>query len=243
MTVRPPRLAPPSSRLAGPLAILAGIVLAASSASAQPGHAEAPARDRHAAAARSAERYLTALMEEANLPGLSAAVAIGGEIAWSGAFGYADLERRVPATPRTRYRIGSIGKPVTAAAAAWLGERGRLDLDAPIGSYVDSLPEHARSITARQLAGHLGGVRHYGEDESQISHERYATVSAALERFIGDSLLHPPGSAYRYSSHGYTLLSAAIEAAAGEPFLRFMHREVFPADGPHRRRPRRQPDR
>lgn len=213
------------------LPALAAAVLAASPAPAQPRVAEAPAP---AGADRAATTFLEALVAEANLPGLSAAVAIDGEVVWARGFGFADLERRVAATPETRYRIGSVGKPVTAAAAARLHEEGRLDLDAPIGRYLPSLPEPVGRITARQLAGHLGGIRHYADGESQIVHRSYATVGEALERFVGDPLLHPPGSAYAYSSYGYVLLSAVIEAAAGTPFLSHMSAEVFPALGMER---------
>lgn len=215
-----------------PLLVL--VVLPVPSAGAQPRLAEAPALAAWAGADRAATVLLEELVEEADLPGISAAVAMDGEVVWARALGFADLERRVAATPETRYRIGSVGKPVTAAAAARLHQEGRLDLDAPIGRYLPPLPEPLRRITARQLAGHLGGIRHYAEDESQIVHRSYASVGEALERFVGDSLLHPPGRAYEYSSYGYTLLSAVIEAAAGSPFLTHMRSEVFPALGMER---------
>lgn len=215
------------------VALLAAVALAPSPAGAQPRSAEVSGT-AWTGADRAATILLEALVEESNLPGLSAAVAIDGEVVWARALGSADLERGVAATPETRYRIGSVGKPLTAAAAARLHERGRLDLDAPIRRYLPSLPEPVGRITARQLAGHLGGIRHYAKDESQIVHRSYASVGEALERFVGDSLLHPPGTAYEYSSYGYTLLSAVIEAAAGTPFLRHMRTEVFPALGMER---------
>lgn len=170
---------------------------------------------------------LAALVREANLPGLQVAVGRDGEIAWSEGFGWADLERRVAVTPLTRFRIGSVGKTLTAAAAARLHEEGRLDLDAPIAPHVPSFPDKGAPITARQLAGHLAGIRHYRDDEPRARSEEYADVVETLEIFAADSLLHPPGSAFEYSTYGYTLLSAVLQAAGGGPFLELMRDRVF----------------
>ncbi|HEX9704425.1 MAG TPA: serine hydrolase domain-containing protein [Gemmatimonadales bacterium] len=160
------------------------------------------------------------------IPGLAIAVALNGEIVWSEAFGYADLEARVPATPATQFRIGSVSKPITAAALARLVEDGKLDLDAPVQRYVPSFPDKGHPITTRQLAGHLGGIRHYRGDEFLLN-QRFGSVSEALAIFKDDSLLHAPGTRFAYSSYGWNLVSAVVEAAAGEPFLAHIHRRVF----------------
>src|SRR5262249_15209499 len=75
------------------------------------------------------------------IPGLNVAVAINGKIVYSEGFGYADLEGRVPAWPTTKFRIGSVSKPLTSAALMRLFEQGKIDLDAPIQKYVSSFPE------------------------------------------------------------------------------------------------------
>lgn len=166
------------------------------------------------------------LRERSLLPGLALAVGEDDTIVFSGAWGVADLESRAPATPLTRWRIGSVGKGLTAAGAILLAERGRLDLDAPVETLFPSRQLAAGRATARQLAGHLGGVRHYREGEG-ISHVHYEDVVAALELFADDSLVAPPGEEYSYSTYGYTLLSAVMQRAAEEPFLEWMEREVF----------------
>lgn len=68
----------------------------------------------------------TGLVEQ-NLPGLSVAVGAGGEIVWAEGYGWADLQRRVPVEPDTRFRIGTASKALTAAAVGVLAERGRLE--------------------------------------------------------------------------------------------------------------------
>lgn len=197
--------------------------LAAQSA---PAVAEAPAPTRYADAIEQARRTVAEVMARNGIPGLSVAVLVDGEIVWSEGFGYADVEHRVPVTPLTRFRIGSISKPVTAFAIARLHDEGRLDLDAPVQRYVPSFPEKRWPITTRQLAGHTAGIRHYRGNE-MLSARRYATVVEGLEIFAADSLLFEPGTAYHYSSYGWNLISAVIEGASGEEFLAYMRREVF----------------
>ena len=159
-------------------------------------------------------------------PGVSVAVAVDGDIAWSEGFGFADLEHRVPVWPATRFRVGSISKPLTAAAVARLVEQGKLDLDAPVQRYVPSFPEKGQPITTRLLAGHLAGIRHYRGAEFLINRP-YATVTESLAIFKDDPLVFEPGTRYSYSSYGWNLISAVVEGAAGTDFLSYMDAEVF----------------
>ena len=224
--MRSHRLSPFALRPLLAATLLGGAV--APPAAAQPGapYAQAQPSARHTAAIDSARRIAAGLVTSRRLPGLSVAVAVDGEIVWSEGFGYADVENRVPVTPVTRFRIASISKPVTAAALGLLIEQGRLDLDAPVQRYVPGFPQKPWPITTRQLAGHLAGIRHYNGREF-YSATRYPNVTAALDVFDDDSLIHQPGSRYAYSSYGWNLVSAVIEGAAQESFLRYMHDRVF----------------
>jgi CubicO group peptidase (beta-lactamase class C family) len=166
-------------------------------------------------------------MRARNIPGLSIAVSVDGEVVWSEGFGYANLEQGTPVTPETKFRIGSISKPLTAAALAQLYEQGKIDLDAPIQRYVPSFPEKQKGVvTTRLAAGHLAGIRHYRGLEF-LSSKRYRSVTEALEIFANDTLQTPPGERYAYSSYGWNLLSAVVETASGERFLPYMREHVF----------------
>jgi serine beta-lactamase-like protein LACTB, mitochondrial len=161
-------------------------------------------------------------------PGISVAVAVSGKVVWAEGFGLADLEQCVPVTPKTKFRIGSVSKPLTSAGAALLFEQKRLDLDAPIQRYVPSFPDKGSSVTTRQLLGHLGGIRNYNaEESSKLDRDVYHAVSESLERFKGDPLVAPPGTKWAYSTYGYVLVGAAVETASGQDFLSFMHDKVF----------------
>ena len=187
-----------------------------------------PPPAEYADAVERARLFVRALVVEENIPGLSLAVGIAGEIVWAEGFGWADIDERRPVTPKTLFRIGSVAKPMTATAVGLLHERGLLDLDAPVRDYVPSFPGKEWSVTTRQLMGHVAGVRHPPFDEELLyMREHCESPLDGLELFADDPLLFAPGTGYRHSTYGWTLVGAVVEAAAGEPFLGFMQREVF----------------
>jgi serine beta-lactamase-like protein LACTB len=165
-------------------------------------------------------------LTEQNLPGLSVAVGAGGEIVWAEGFGWADLENRVPVAPDMRFRIGTASKALTSAAVGLLLEKGRLKLDDVIQTYVPAFPKKQWPVTLRQLMGHLAGVRNDAGDEEPLSAHCERTVEG-LRRFAERPLLFEPGTQYRYSSYGWILVSAAVEAAADERFVTFMRKQIF----------------
>ncbi|NIR42394.1 MAG: beta-lactamase family protein [Gemmatimonadetes bacterium] len=202
------------------LAAAALLVCSAATAGAQ------DAKHQYTDAIEFARSLIEAVMVESGTPGMSVAVGIDGAVVWSEGFGYADLEHRVPVWEGTRFRIGSVSKPVTAAAVGLLLERGQLDLDAPVQRYVPTFPEKRWPITTRQVAGHLAGIRHYAGDEF-LSARHYETVLEGLEIFQDDTLLFEPGTRFSYSSYGWNLVSAVVEGASSVEFLDFMQVEVF----------------
>ena len=172
-------------------------------------------------------------LSEQNLPGLSIAVGVGGEIVWAEGFGWADLEQRVPVEPNLRFRIGTASKALTSAAVGLLLEDKRLDLDDEIRMHVPGFPEKPWPVTLRHLMGHLAGVRTDGGDESPLYSQYCERTVEGLPFFADRSLLLEPGTEYRYSNYGWILVSAAVEAAANEPFLSFMQKQVFEPLGMH----------
>jgi CubicO group peptidase (beta-lactamase class C family) len=161
-----------------------------------------------------------------NLPGVSVAVGAGGDIVWAEGFGFTDLDNRATVTPQTRFRIGHASTVLTSAAAGLLLEKGRLTLDDEIQIYVPEYPRKKWPVTLRQVMAHTAGIRTDGGDESSLYSQHCDRPVDALPHFAGD-LRFEPGTEYRYSNHGWILVSAAIEAAAGEPFLIFMAKQIF----------------
>ncbi len=159
-------------------------------------------------------------------PGISVAVMQKGKIVFAEGFGYADRASKTPVTTKTQFRAASVSKVMTVTALAQLVQEQRLDLDTPVQKYVPEYEEKKYPITARQLAGHLSGIPHYSSSDS-IQKRFYNSVGESLSVFSHLDLLSEPGTEYRYSTHAYTLLSAVIEGASGEPFLSYMERVVF----------------
>lgn len=191
-----------------------------------PTAAVAQARPQHSDAAALTRAMAEALVETAPHAGLSIAISRDGRPVFAQGFGFADIERRTPVTTATRFRAASVSKAITATALGRLMQERRIDLDAPIQRYVPTFPEKAQAITARQLAGHISGMPHYSGLD-RMERRFYPSVTDALAVFSHVPLVSPPLFRYGYSTHGYTLLSAAIEAAAGKPFLAYLDEAVF----------------
>lgn len=177
------------------------------------------------------ERHRTRM----DTPAISAAVAVRGKVVWAGAAGWADIRSGIAASPKTVFRIGSTSKALTATALARLVDAGMIDLDAPISTYIENLPNPDWApITPRQLASHMAGLPHYEENGDWIGlyktialRSHYVSMSDALEIFDGSPLLYRPGEDFHYSSLGTVLLGAVISAAAEKPFLQVMDEQVF----------------
>jgi CubicO group peptidase (beta-lactamase class C family) len=162
----------------------------------------------------------------AEVPGLAVTVGMAGEIVYSEAFGHAALDPAQPATRATFFRVYSVSKPWTVAAGLRLAGKGVIDPQAPVHAYVPEFPEKGAPITMEQLATHRSGIRHYVGDEAWTNRV-CASPADAFETFSADPLLFSPGSAEAYSTWGFVLLSAAMEAAARRPFADVMGSEVF----------------
>jgi len=119
-------------------------------------------------------------LTDQNLPGLSVAVGVGGDIVWAEGFGWADLEKRVPVAPEMKFRIGTASTAITSAAVGLLLEEGRLDLDEDIQTYVPEFPQKQRPVTLRQLMAHVAGAPNDGGDEGPTDYSCWAGASLFL---------------------------------------------------------------
>jgi serine beta-lactamase-like protein LACTB len=164
---------------------------------------------------------IRASLAEQNLPGLSVAVGIDGEIVWTEGFGFADLKSSVPVRPDHRFRIGTASTVLTSAAAGLLLEDGRLKLDDEIQTFVKPAVDSSFSVTLRQLMGHTPGVTPDDNDEAPLFTKHCERPVEAVQHF--ENWLYADG----YSIYDWILVSAAIEAAANQPFLTFMREQVF----------------
>ncbi len=167
--------------------------------------------------ARAIERSRAMLDEVLQLyPGTSVAVAVGDEIVWSQAFGFADVDRHRPVSRSTQFRVYEVAMPLTAALMARLADEGRLDLDAPIQRYVPGVEDGGFPVTVRSLAAHVSGARDFSEEEDASA--PCSGARDAVRHLPPQLFVRPPGLGHTMSRPGYLLLSAALESASGRPF-------------------------
>ncbi len=186
-----------------------------------------------AATVENARHVVQASVAGQNLPGLSVAVGIDGDIVWAQGFGLADLNSNVSVAPNHRFRIGTASPMLTSAAVGLLLQSGRLKLDDEIQTYVPKFPKKNWPISLRQLMGHTAGLVPEGSDGLRLFTNHCQRPQDAVEHFAAEPLLFQPGTQYSYSSYGWILVSAAVEAAAKEPFLTFMQDRIFEPLGMH----------
>lgn len=181
-----------------------------------------------AAAVERAKAIARAGLLEQNLPGLSVAVGVNGSLVWAEGLGWASIENRVAVAPNTKFRVLGASETLTSAAVGLLVEKDRLKLDDEIQKYVPEFPKKQWPVTLRQLMGHVGGVPNDAGDEAPISERCERTVDGLkLDNFAERPLRFEPGTQSRYSSYGWVLVSAAVEAAAGEPFFSYVRSQVL----------------
>lgn len=176
------------------------------------------------------DALVTDEMRRQRIPAVTIAVLSADRLVYSRAFGSADLENSVAATPETLIRTASIAKPITAVAAMTLVESGKLQLDVPVQTYCAPFPQKQWPITTRELLAHTSGIRHYNPGEME-STRHYQLLSDGFAIFAGDPLLFRPGTGYQYSTYGYTVVGCAIEGAAAMRFQDYVAQHVLAPAG------------
>lgn len=208
--------------------IIATATLLASAAATQAQTPDSAQSGADADAAAVAQRLLDTLRETNGVPGMAAAVWQDGRIVWDGASGHRDVAAGLPVTRDTLFRLASVSKLFAVAAAAQLAEQGQIDLDAPVQRQLPWLGANWAPITARQLAAHTSGLPHYQAVDADRGGRHYASGRDAVAIFAGRDLLSAPGTAYSYSSWGYTLLGTMVEEADGRSFPDYISAKVAP---------------
>jgi CubicO group peptidase (beta-lactamase class C family) len=201
------------------------------------GHASILPAQRQAAPAAIAPATLDsvrarfrAIMDSTNTPSLAWAVAKGGKIIWEEAMGYADIERKIAATPNTAYSMASISKPITATGVMKLVEQGKLDLDRPANDYlgeakITGLAGDAAGATVRRLLSHTAGLPLHYRFFYEGGSVKRPTMDEAIARYA--IVVYPPGKVYNYSNLGFGVLDELIGKVSGRSYEEYMKQEIF----------------
>ncbi len=179
--------------------------------------------------------YLEQVRHQTGAPGITAAVALDGEIVFSGGVGAAELDNQTPADGATVWNVGSVSKVLAAIAVMQLVERGTVGLGDDIRTYVPSFSDKGTPITLRQILTHTSGIRHYRDGEFGPHRLRsmrfFDDFDEAIQHFTDDPLLFAPGELWSYSSHAFNLLQGVVEQASGIGFEAYMRAYVWQPAG------------
>ncbi|GAB5519404.1 MAG: serine hydrolase domain-containing protein [Rhodothermales bacterium] len=169
--------------------------------------------------ARQADMLLQAYHKAGLLNG-TVLVAEGDRILYSGGFGEANMSWGVPNAPDTKFRIASTTKQFTSALIHRLAEEGRVNLNAPISTYLPSYPlPQGDRIFVRHLLNQTSGIPNYTSLRSweDIKRDAY-TPDAFLDVFSDLDLDFVPGSRFGYSNSNYFVLGVIIERVTGQSY-------------------------
>lgn len=190
-----------------------------------------PVEDPHAARIT---RIVEAYAELGRFSG-SVLVAQGDEVIHRSAWGIADRNHRVPVRPETRFGLASLSKQFTAAAVLLLAQEGKLDVNQPISAWLPEYPKpQGDQVTIHHVLTHSSGIPSYGR-QGELENVVWDGNAKSLDDIIALSrelpLQFTPGSQYRYSNTGYTILARIVEKASGLSFAEFLHTRLFEPAG------------
>jgi CubicO group peptidase (beta-lactamase class C family) len=179
------------------------------------------------------EAKLAQDVAEDSMGSISAGVVVGNDVIWANGFGWADIEKQIPADAETVYRTGSISKSFTAVLMMKMVEKGYFELDDPVERYFPEIknladkPENAEPITFRHLASHTSGLIR----EPKLKGAASGPISQWEEKILASipktSYQSMPGEKFSYSNIGFGMLGLAVSRAAGKPFMDLVQEHIF----------------
>ena len=183
------------------------------------------------------ERWIAATMEDRGTPGLVIAAVHDSETVWVRAFGFADLERKLPMTGTTIFRMASITKTFTATATMILRDEGKLRLDDPVVQYLPwfslrGMQPEEPVVTVRHLLLHISGLPREAAFPYWTDHV-FPTREQIRQTLPEQAMIYPPETHYKYSNLGIALLGEVVAAAAGEPYEQFIRERILQPLGMH----------
>jgi D-alanyl-D-alanine dipeptidase/CubicO group peptidase (beta-lactamase class C family) len=176
------------------------------------------------------ERFIQHEMADKRLPALSIALVDGQHIVWAKGFGFADSVAKRPATAATIYRVGPLSTLFTTIAVMQQVKKGKLQLDAPIATYLPRFrvenPFGHELITLRELLSQRSGLareppRGYSSDPTTSS------LATTIQSLQGTRVVYPPGEYTKCSDAGVATAGYVLERLAREPFAQFVARAVL----------------
>lgn len=197
--------------------------------SALPAFAQAPP-DTYAPVTKALRELVAREAEQKNIPAIAIALVDDQKVVWAHAVGHEDAAGKVPATPKTVFRVGSVSKLFTDVAVMRLVERGEIDLDAPVSKYLPTFkpvnPFDKTELTLRHLMAHRSGLirespaGNYFDDTSP-------TLAQTVDSVNGLPLVYPPGERIKYSNAAIAVVGRVLEKTQDVPFDTYVQKSVL----------------
>jgi CubicO group peptidase (beta-lactamase class C family) len=162
-----------------------------------------------------------------SVPGVSILVAKDGKIIYKKAFGYENIEKKIPASPDTKFRIGSITKQFTGAAILRLQEQGKLSVNDKLSKYLPDFPR-GDEVTIHHLLTHTSGIHSYTSKPDFMSKVTSPVSSEELiNYFKNDQYDFNPGEQWSYNNSAYFMLGFIIEKVSGKTYAQYLKDTFF----------------
>jgi CubicO group peptidase (beta-lactamase class C family) len=166
-----------------------------------------------------------------HFPGIAFGVVVDGKLVHTGNYGYTDIEKKIPVTSQSLFRIASMSKSFTAMAILKLRDEGKLNLDDPAYLYIPELKNlkyptaDAPPITIRHLLTHGAGF----PEDNPWGDRQLADNDKDLMEFIGKqiSFSNPPGIAFEYSNLGFALLGKIVTNVSGVRYQDYIKQNIW----------------
>jgi D-alanyl-D-alanine carboxypeptidase len=156
-------------------------------------------------------------------------LAKGGKIIFSGVYGMADREKKIPNALETKFRIGSMNKMFTATSILQLVQTGKIKLTDPFGKYITDYPnkDAAAKVTIQQLLTHTGGTGDIFGPEFEAHRKELRTLQDYVNLYGKRSLEFEPGSRWEYSNYGFLLLGVVVERVSGKSYYDYVNENIY----------------
>ncbi len=174
-------------------------------------------------------------MEHYNVPGVSIAIVQNGEIKWAKGYGLANTKTEAKVDKNTLFQAGSISKPIAALAALKLFENGDIDLDHNVNSYLKGwqVPDNEftekEKVTIRRLLTHTAGTTVHGFPGYDQDHSFPSDIDVLSGKgntgIVSVDVV--PGSMWRYSGGGYTVMEKAVEDVSGQSLNSYLSEHIL----------------
>jgi D-alanyl-D-alanine carboxypeptidase len=181
------------------------------------------------------ESYIAEYAKQHDFHG-TIAVARQGKVAYARSFGLANLAFKVPSTVDTRYKVASITKLFTSTLILQLRDRGQLDLQKPIRTYLPGYAGPAGDkVTLHQLLNHTSGIDNMDKVKTAAeaissglpAYQTPFTSDQLLTKFCSGPLVHTPGSTFDYNNADYVILGKIIEQRYGKPYEQVLKEQIL----------------